>query len=357
MAPLRATAILVSLPLLTLGISAWWYSSHSVQPLALTSVPAPSPVAPTPPPSTPVSHLLDSLAEAAQSSNEEKTTRYTQALAALGDEVLPEIRKRLNQPKLPISVLTAYAVALLDAGNDKALPDLLALWKSPRGTQEGLALKRPLVLALAQRRSPAFGQALLTLWTEETDPPTRSLLAQALKTNPQGNGLLLTQVWSQEKDPQRKTALQDLMGQMSSQSRQHEESKALMANPTLDALKAVLEREGTVNKALAIGLLEKDGSAEAQSRLLAYARMTGDAGLRYQALVSYCRKADAQGVQIVVAWYGEASKEIQRDILNAIGNSANGLFMPFADSLGPDGKLARDLLVMAENRRKLGLKP
>jgi len=59
----------------------------------------------------------------------------------------------------------------------------------------------------------------------------------------------------------------------------------------------------------------------------------------------------------VVAWYGEASKEIQRDILNAIGNSANGLFMPFADSLGPDGKLARDLLVMAENRRKLGLKP
>ncbi len=67
------------------------------------------------------------------------------------------------------------------------------------------------------------------------------------------------------------------------------------------------ETRGTVNKALAIGLLEKDGSAEAQSSLLAYARTTRDAGLRYQALVSYCRKADAQGVQIVAAWYGGSS--------------------------------------------------
>lgn len=354
---MKRSAFLISLPLLVLGLSAWWHTSHSVQPPVSTTTPVSSPIVPTPHSGTPVPNLLDALAEAAQSGNEEKIARYTQALAALGDEALPEIRKRLGQPKLPAPVLSAYAATLLDAGGEKALPDLFTLWKSPRDTQEGFVLRRPLIYALAQRNSPAFGKALLSLWIEETDLSTRSLLVQALKTNPQGKGPLITQALSQEKDLQRKAALQDLLTEMSSQSRQQEEANALTANPSMDSLKAVLEREGAVNKPLALCLLEKDGSPEAQSSLLAYARKTEDAGLRYQALTSFCRKADAQGVQTVSTWYAGTSKEIQRDILNAIGNSANMLFKPFTESLGPEGKRARDLLVIAEGRRKVGMQP
>ncbi len=315
--------------------------------------------------------LLDTLAQAAKSGNPETISHYTQAIAALGLEVLPDLRPRLQNDNLPTEVLAAYLAALVEAGGDQALPDLRAFWDSPRVRGEGMKVKRSVILALAKRRSPEVGQILLDFWLEEQDSEIRTLLAQAIKTNPQVNGPIVTKAWERAKDPALSKRLMELTFEFVAVASQQDEGRVLLAldvgTPVaLKTLQDVLDRAGTTNKSLALGLLEKRGDADALKTMLAYAKGgQADPGSRYQGLLAVCRKADAAGVLEITAWH-EESPEIRPDVLNAVANSGNPAFKAWVEgqlAKADDQQLktrlqfARDQLVIAKNRRDLNLKP
>ena len=117
---------------------------------------------------------------------------------------------------------------------------------------------------------------------------------------------------------------------------------------------------------LAAGLAAVVATALSAKGLAFAQAQESDQGLRYQALLAYCRKADAGGPACVAAWYPDASPEVRFDILNAVGQGGNPVFLTWVSGLAgsiPEPRLkaqaqrASDLLQMAENRRKLGLKP
>jgi len=313
---------------------------------------------------TPVQVLLDALAKDAQSGNADALARRTQALASLGSEALPEVRQRLQYDNLPTEVLAAYASALIEVGREPILPELRVFWGSPRACGEGLRIKQPVILALSKRRSPEAGKFLLDLWLEESDAGVQTLIAQAIKTNPQVNGPIVTEAWQRTQDPIVSQRLMELAMEFGATANQQAEGQALFAMDvgTPEALKKlqdVLDRAGTANKTLALGLLEKRGDAEALKTMLTYVKGAQvDPGSRSQALTGYCRKADTKQGSELTMWFPVAGAAIQSEILNAVGQSGNSAFLPWVSSLsGPQAKRAQDLLQMAENRRKVGLKP
>lgn len=289
----------------------------------------------------------------------------------MGPEALPEIQVRLQKDDLPTELLGVYAAVLAETGGEQALPDLRAFWQSPRARGEGLRVKRPVVLALTRQLGPEAGQILLTLWQEEDDPGVQALLAQAIQANPKVNAPLANQAWLQATDEKLRARLQDLLVGMAVQDAERKEARALSALPlgdpeTLQTLKAALTRPGSGGQAVAVARLEQEGSPEAVSALLAYARSKDvERGLRYEALAASCRKANEGTVTDVAAWYVESPADARMEILDAVGQSNNPRFLPFAteassragdDRLHAKAQRAFDLLTMAKARQDLGFK-
>ncbi|GEM_PF-3938590 len=361
-----ARLVTVGILCVAIGVGSTW---AFLRPPSASPSPVALPASQKPPPS-PTQHLLDALTQAVRAGQPDQVSRYIIALSALGPEALPEIRKRLKDPNLSPEVFAAYATALLETGGQDAFSEAEALWKSPQGAKAGMALKRPLAIAISKLRSSQAGQALLDLWLTETDPEAQKLLAEALKTNPAVTAPLADAVWKQSIDPALSQRLQELVFAMSSQSSQQDEARGLAAldvgaPQTLETLRVVLSRPGTANKSLALALLEKRGDGQALEILFDYAR-EGQGSLRHQALSGFCRKAGTGQTELLASWYSAALPAVRADILNAVGQGENLAFLPFVteqvaksqdESLRKKASRAKDLLIMTANRRKIGLTP
>ncbi len=292
---------------------------------------------------------------------------FIRAIGGLGVAAVPAVQAKLDESGLSVAERTALACALIETNDPAALGEVHEAWRQMSAVPGGDEARRAILQRLIPRRSPEHVKLLLRLWSEEPEGETKRFLQDALVAL--GSDALLRPVFESAAgelslDSGAVGALLSEANQVEEHRREARSLEGLEPEALLARCAAILERDGTANKSVAIMHLGRMGTPETKDALFSFGSREGaDKGLRGQALAAFCHLAEgdeAARMRGICLRQGEGERPMALSAVQGSGNPAHlewlGPLVAVGGPLAGDYRAKRvyDELIMLRNRRALG---